>query len=142
MRASQGFTLIEMMIVVTIIGILASLAIPAYQDYIARAQVEEAINLAGGYKSMVAEAITFGDECPPDAMTASSGSYVDSVELLASGTTCQVIAEFKNSGVSIALQGKTLTLSMDRAANDSFLQWNCTSADIQQKYLPKTCTGT
>ena len=55
MKKQQGFTLIELMIVVAIIGILAAIAIPAYQDYTIRAQVSEGLNLAGGAKTAVAE---------------------------------------------------------------------------------------
>ncbi len=64
MNAQKGFTLIELMIVVAIIGILAAIAIPAYQDYIARSQVSEAMELASGLKGAVAETFSQDATCP------------------------------------------------------------------------------
>ena len=137
---NTGFTLIELMIVVAIIGILASIAIPNYQVFIAKAQVEEAFNLTSGYKSLVSEAVTFDGECPSANIPISSGAYIDNVVVTDTAASCDITATFKNTNVSQALQGKKLTLSMNKG-NQSFLQFNCTSTDIEQKYLPKTCSG-
>ena len=60
MKKQQGFTLIELMIVVAIIGILAAIAIPAYQDYTRRAQVSEGLSLAAGVKTAVADVVHYG----------------------------------------------------------------------------------
>ena len=89
MKKQQGFTLIELMIVVAIIGILAAIAIPAYQDYTIRAQVSEGLNLSGGAKAAVTEFFqdrgsmpTDNDEAGlADADTEIQGKYVSSVEV-------------------------------------------------------------
>src|SRR6187551_2588542 len=87
-KATQkGFTLIELMIVVAIIGILAAIAIPAYQDYTTRAQVTEALNMAGAAKTGVAETYTSNGAWPANNTAAGidatptniKGKYVDSV---------------------------------------------------------------
>ncbi|HFA8764608.1 TPA: pilin, partial [Neisseria gonorrhoeae] len=106
----KGFTLIELMIVIAIVGILAAVALPAYQDYTARAQVSEAILLAEGQKSAVTEYYLNNGEWPEnngDAGVASpadkiKGKYVEKVEV-AKGV---VTAEMKSDGVNNEIQGK------------------------------------
>ncbi|HFC1942584.1 TPA: pilin, partial [Neisseria gonorrhoeae] len=105
----KGFTLIELMIVIAIVGILAAVALPAYQDYTARAQVSEAILLAEGQKSAVTEYYPNHGEWPKDnasAGVASSGEikgkYVQSVTV-ANGV---VTATMNPSGVNKEIQGK------------------------------------
>ena len=149
MNAQKGFTLIELMIVVAIIGILAAIAIPAYQDYIARSQMSEAMSLTSGLKTSVYEVFTQDGTCPTNgtngiaAATDIKGSYVASVT--AAGTVsatggCTITATMKAAGVSTGIQGKTLTLTMATAAAGGSAEWNCTS-NAEQKYLPKSCDG-
>ncbi|ENS6896260.1 pilin, partial [Neisseria gonorrhoeae] len=109
----KGFTLIELMIVIAIVGILAAVALPAYQDYTARAQVSEAILLAEGQKSAVTEYYLNHGKWPENntsAGVASSdkikGKYVKSVTV-AKGV---VTAEMKSDGVNKEIQGKKLSL--------------------------------
>jgi len=90
MKKQQGFTLIELMIVVAIIGILAAIAIPAYQDYTIRAQVSEGLNLSGGAKAAVTEFFQDRGILPADNATAGlaaaaaiQGKYVGSVTVAA-----------------------------------------------------------
>ncbi|EPI7041049.1 pilin, partial [Neisseria gonorrhoeae] len=154
----KGFTLIELMIVIAIVGILAAVALPAYQDYTARAQVSEAILLAEGQKSAVTEYYLNNGEWPEnngDAGVASSptdikGKYVKSVTV-AKGV---VTAEMASSGVNKEIQGKKLSL-WARRENGS-VKWFCgqpvtrtdkakdaVTADgknkIDTKHLPSTC---
>ncbi|ENV5472880.1 pilin [Neisseria gonorrhoeae] len=154
----KGFTLIELMIVIAIVGILAAVALPAYQDYTARAQVSEAILLAEGQKSAVTEYYLNNGIWPKDntsAGVASSdkikGKYVKEVEV----KNGVVTATMKSDGVNKEIQGKKLSL-WARRENGS-VKWFCgrpvtrnagnddTVADakdgkeIDTKHLPSTC---
>ncbi|HFB0796258.1 TPA: pilin, partial [Neisseria gonorrhoeae] len=122
----KGFTLIELMIVIAIVGILAAVALPAYQDYTARAQVSEAILLAEGQKSAVTEYYLNHGEWPADngaAGVASSdkikGKYVQKVEV-AKGV---VTAQMASTGVNKEIQGKKLSLWAKR--QDGSVKWFC-----------------
>ncbi|ENW4330876.1 pilin [Neisseria gonorrhoeae] len=152
----KGFTLIELMIVIAIVGILAAVALPAYQDYTARAQVSEAILLAEGQKSAVTEYYLNHGIWPAnngDAGVASAskikGKYVKEVEV-AKGV---VTATMASSNVNKEIQGKKLSLWAKR--QDGSVKWFCgqpvkrtgdnddVAADgtdgIDTKHLPSTC---
>nr|WP_101124907.1 pilin [Neisseria meningitidis] len=153
----KGFTLIELMIVIAIVGILAAVALPAYQDYTARAQVSEAILLAEGQKSAVTEyylnhGIWPGDNNSAGVASSSTikGKYVKEVTV-ANGV---VTATMLSSGVNKEIQGKKLSLWAKR--QDGSVKWFCgqpvtrTAADsddvaaandkqIDTKHLPSTC---
>ncbi|EPI5685951.1 pilin, partial [Neisseria gonorrhoeae] len=122
----KGFTLIELMIVIAIVGILAAVALPAYQDYTARAQVSEAILLAEGQKSAVTEYYLNHGKWPENntsAGVASSaeikGKYVKSVTV-ANGV---VTAEMKSDGVNKEIKDKRLSLWAKRQAGS--VKWFC-----------------
>ncbi|ENW1290385.1 pilin, partial [Neisseria gonorrhoeae] len=122
----KGFTLIELMIVIAIVGILAAVALPAYQDYTARAQVSEAILLAEGQKSAVTEYYLNNGEWPKDngaAGVASSdkikGKYVQKVEV-AKGV---VTAQMASSNVNKEIKDKRLSLWAKR--QDGSVKWFC-----------------
>ncbi|MBH5667305.1 pilin [Neisseria meningitidis] len=156
----KGFTLIELMIVIAIVGILAAVALPAYQDYTARAQVSEAILLAEGQKSAVTEyylnhGIWPGDNSSAGVATSSKikGKYVKEVTV-AKGV---ITATMLSTGVNKEIQGKKLSLWAKR--QDGSVKWFCgqpvTRADkatddvkaatdnsnngINTKHLPSTC---
>ncbi|EMU1442203.1 pilin [Neisseria gonorrhoeae] len=156
----KGFTLIELMIVIAIVGILAAVALPAYQDYTARAQVSEAILLAEGQKSAVTEYYLNHGEWPAnngDAGVASAseikGKYVESVTVEKGVVT----AKMKSDGVNKEIQGKKLSLWAKR--ENGSVKWFCgqpvtrgdakadtVAADatgndgkIETKHLPSTC---
>ncbi|HEZ4045124.1 TPA: pilin [Neisseria meningitidis] len=161
----KGFTLIELMIVIAIVGILAAVALPAYQDYTARAQVSEAILLAEGQKSAVTEYYLNHGIWPANnssAGVASSasdikGKYVKSVEV----KNGVVTAQMASSGVNKEIQGRKLSLWAKR--QDGSVKWFCgqpvtrdkakddavtaaaTGNDtdkIDTKHLPSTCRDT
>ncbi len=114
-RIQQGFTLIELMIVVAIIGILAAVAIPAYQDYTAKAQASEAYVLLDGLKTPISEAMSgvgiTGCTAPSGAVT--TGNSVASIAIGASAvtaTSCLVTATFKASGVNTKIQSAKVAM--------------------------------
>ncbi|ENW3303317.1 pilin, partial [Neisseria gonorrhoeae] len=122
----KGFTLIELMIVIAIVGILAAVALPAYQDYTARAQVSEAILLAEGQKSAVTEYYLNHGKWPEDngaAGVASAstikGKYVKQVEV----KNGVVTAEMASTGVNKEIKGKKLSLWARREAGS--VKWFC-----------------
>ncbi|HFA7701373.1 TPA: pilin, partial [Neisseria gonorrhoeae] len=122
----KGFTLIELMIVIAIVGILAAVALPAYQDYTARAQVSEAILLAEGQKSAVTEYYLNNGKWPKDngdAGVASAseikGKYVKQVEV----KNGVVTAQMASSNVNKEIQGKRLSLWARR--QDGSVKWFC-----------------
>lgn len=154
MNAQKGFTLIELMIVVAIIGILAAIAIPAYQNYIARAQVTDAISLASGLKTPVMEVVSQTNVCPVNTATNTaagiasstdiSSKYVLSVTTGGTAPACTIKAKFQATGVSAGLVSKELTLTAVPSTGGGSTDWTCTSSGadtvkIDQKYLPSSC---
>ena len=150
MKAIQkGFTLIELMIVIAIIGILAVIALPAYQDYTARAQVSEAFALAEGQKAAVVE--YYADKgAYPSSNTAAgvaaadkiTGKYVAKVDIGGNGV---ITATMKKDNVNAALSEKTLTLTpkasvetTSAANNPGSFTWEC-GGTIDTKYRPAAC---
>lgn len=129
-KVQQGFTLIELMIVVAIIGILAAIAIPAYQDYTIRAQVSEGMSLAAAAKAAVAESFLNTGVPPADraaaGMTANaadtSGKYVESVNV-ADG----VITMTYGNEANAQIDGLTLTLT-PYESRDLSVTWRCGNA--------------
>ena len=140
MKKQQGFTLIELMIVVAIIGILAAIAIPAYQDYTIRAQVSEGLNLSGGAKAAVTEFFQDRGILPADNATAGleaganiQGKYVEAVNVVNGVIT----VEFGNDAHT-TIAPNSIRLTPDTTAAGS-VQWDCDSAAIQNKHLPAAC---
>lgn len=144
MKAIQkGFTLIELMIVIAIVGILAAVALPAYQDYTARAQMSEALTLAEGQKTAVVEYYSNNDVFPKNNASAGVasaseivGKYVAKVDV--SGNT--ITSTMKTSGVNKDISGATLVL--EGAQKSGSFTWTCkagSSNGVKDKFLPSSC---
>ena len=143
MKKQQGFTLIELMIVVAIIAILAAIAISQYQDYVIRSQVSEGSALADGVKTAVAEFVnnygTFASDNASYGLaipTEISGKYVTQVD---AGTVPGVIdVTFGNSAHS-AIAG--LHLAFSPITHAGSIEWTCNGDDttIDNKYRPTPC---
>ena len=164
MKTQQGFTLIELMIVVAIIGILAAVAIPSYNDYTARAQVTEAVNLTSGLKTCAAERISDrGDapsllDCGYDAALGAAaalsqndaGQYVDTIACpqcgagaaINAGNPLVIQATFKGVGASTDLQGTVFGIGTEDGN-----VWTCGTVatgaalgtSVPERLLPSAC---
>jgi type IV pilus assembly protein PilA len=160
----KGFTLIELMIVVAIIGILAAIAIPAYSDYTTRAQVTEGLNMAGAAKAAVSESFSSNGAWPADNAEAGvgvaaeiQGKYVDSVTVVDNQITVLFRA---GAPAATGIQGDTLLLTAGTSANGD-IAWQCGSkamaagitagttafeaslagGSVDQKFRPAECRG-
>ncbi len=153
MKAIQkGFTLIELMIVIAIVGILAVVALPAYQDYTARAQMSEALTLAEGQKSAVVEYYSDKGTFPSSNAAAGiasasdiTGKYVASVTVGTTGTNgdtkATITAKMKSTGVNKDIQSKELMLEGSQKAGA--FEWVCKpgTTTVDEKFLPSSCRG-
>ncbi len=151
-RRARGFTLIELMIVVAIIGILAAVAIPAYSNYVTRAKVTEAVLAAGGCRTTITEAFQASATLPTagnwGCETSSAPSkYVRAIEVSDAGVVTVTV-----QGVNAEVDGKKLSLTPSKtvgsvvapAAGDAVAEWRCgpAAADpIEVKFLPSSCRG-
>lgn len=143
-QAQKGFTLIELMIVVAIIGILAAVAIPAYNDYIQKAQMSEAFSEVGGMQTAISAFAQENGTYPAATDIAAgigatvAGKYSSAVTTAATGVI--VVTMASPSGADVTGKTVTFTPPATIAGATNFL-FTCTSTALQ-KYVPKTCKGT
>lgn len=137
-KVQKGFTLIELMIVVAIIGILAAIALPAYQDYTKRSHVSEGLELSGGAKGAVSEYFSDKGVWPTTNVLAGiataasiSGNAVNSVTV---GTGGVITVAFSSTKVA-----PSATITLTPTNKGGSIQWTCASTTMNKKYLPASC---
>ena len=145
-KIQQGFTLIELMIVVAIIGILAAIAIPQYQNYTGRAQLSDAIMAAGGLKTAVAEfyqingtytGASSGSGAIPDEISTGMAKFADALTV----TNGVIRATMKGSGLAGCVTSRLVELTPGiPVTQDAPISWTC-STDALAGCRPASCVG-
>lgn len=139
MNAQKGFTLIELMIVVAIIGILAAIAIPAYQDYIAKSQFAEAFTLADGMKTNIATNMQ-GNRCIAGNDTDEQiGKYGKATIISSPDNTanCGITYTASTAGTSARISGRTIQLNIDPSSSALKIASATSGTPVETKYVPK-----
>lgn len=144
-QVQQGFTLIELMIVIAIVGILAATALPAYQDYTVRAKMAEPIGIAAAAKASVSEYYVTMGEMPTDAAaagintSAKQSTYISAVVYTKNTTNIgQIVYTLRNLNTNV----DTKDLAFKGSGSSNGIQWVCndtTITTVPGKYLPANC---
>lgn len=146
----RGFSLIELMIVIAIIGVLAAIATPAYQNYITKSRLSEVFSLTSGLKSYIVESYTSLKRCPDNSSGIVRGvqkpsdyatAVIDNITVSNSTGGCDINTTIKaNAPVASSVRGKVITLSLIQTSGAYY--WNCSSnfsATDSSLYLPALC---
>lgn len=137
---NKGFTLIELMITVAIVGILAAIALPAYQDYTIRSQIAEGLSLVNGPKIFVVDYYTNKGVLPVTnadvGLPNTKGKYTSSINLVGGNLIITYSSSTPQSANS-QINGDTITFTPSESANSN-LMWGCSST-MPAKFLPKSC---
>jgi type IV pilus assembly protein PilA len=146
-KTQKGFTLIELMITVAIVGILAAVALPAYQDYSIRAQVSEGMQLAGGVQTAEAEYYSNNGsyaDLTTLGITAPTGKYVSGITVTSAAGAAEATLQvaYANAAANSQLQADVLTFTSVTDANGN-VHWSCggTGTTVPKKWLPSSCTA-
>jgi type IV pilus assembly protein PilA len=141
-RLSSGFTLIELMLVVAIVAVLAAIAIPAYQNYLVRAQVSEGFVLAGGAKAAEWDFVSNTGRLPPSNQSAGlvtstsiAGNYVSSVDV----TDGVIKVLFDGPKANKAIRDSSKFVVLSPITRTGSIIWTCTPSTVDSKYLPTSC---
>ena len=139
----SGFTLLELMIAITIIGILASLAVPSYQDYTVRAKISEALNMASAAKFAVSEYYIAQGKLPASTaeagMTSVTTDYMQSITYQKTDSAGEIVLTLSEDIGGTANSKKVI---LEVTVEDNFLKWKCKPDDTDGpdgKYLPASC---
>ncbi|WP_036248844.1 pilin [Methylobacter sp. BBA5.1] len=143
-KAQQGFTLIELMIVVAIIGILAAIAIPAYQDYVTRAQVSEAVELLGGLKTPLAEYSADAGAWPSAIVAPTAAATATEIPGTITGkyatVTATVTGAYPVGSITATMtSGQANTKTVIMATADGGATWTCNTGTVDKKWMPAAC---
>jgi type IV pilus assembly protein PilA len=138
----QGFTLIELMIVVAIIGILAAVAIPAYQDYTVRAKVTEVLSVAAAAKTSISEYYSSIGNMPTGATTAGvntnplQSTYISAVAFTRGGVT---VADVTYTLTNLNADINATTIEFEGTGSTNGITWTCSGGSAPSKFLPANC---